>query len=384
MRPSPSAVNILVVGALIVATIAVAHLYFRTVRIARPPVGRYNLRDVVFMMLAVVVLPPLYLKVPTWLVTVVLGMVFVAVLQFTLAPVLPRPIPLLAAASIVVADVIVAHAVGQSGSGFHVFVALNDLVIAAGVVGVCNLYVQNGMRARDVAVFGVALAVYDFVATITLPIMVEFFARVRTLPLAPILSWGQGSSSAPIGLGDVLMLTLWTLVSYKAFGKVSAWIAGCLGLTTVTVFFVLVSAGVITTGVPSMAALGPLMALHYLASRRRLGGERSVLEYRRGLAGEAAGPPSQEEAAQLRHSLRWIREQGASLSGDSFVALWDGELLGTGVSPGEARRAARKRCPEVLPVVAWVPNGIRLPHLAERLERVSAEAPVPPPDSSTS
>jgi hypothetical protein len=375
--------NILVTGAFIVATIAMSYLYFRTVRIARPPVGRYNLRDVVFMMIAVVVLPPLYLEVPTWLVTIVLGMVFVAVLQFTLAPVLPRPVPLLAAASIVVTDVVVAHTVGHSGLGFHAFVALNDVVIAAGVVGVCNLYVQNGMRARDVAVFGVALAVYDFAATIALPIMVEFFSRVRALPLAPILSWGHGSSSAPIGLGDVLMLTLWTLVSYKAFGRVSAWIAGCLGLTTVTVFFVLVSAGVITTGVPSMAALGPLMALHYLASRRRHGPERSVLEYRRDRAGEAARSPLQDETVQLRGSLRWIREQGASLAGASFVALWGGTMLGSGFSPGEALQAARKRRPEVLPVVAWVPNGVLSPDLSDR-SGPAAEARPSLSDSRTS
>jgi hypothetical protein len=352
--------NIVVVGALISSTIVFSYLYFRTVRIARAPVGRYNLRDVVFMMVAVVVLPPLYLKIPTWLVTAILGMVFVAVLQFTIAPILPRPLPLLVAASIVVADVIVAYQARQTGVGFLVFVALNDLVIAAGVVGVCNLYVQNGMRARDVAVFGVALAVYDFVATIVLPVMVEFFSRVRRLPLAPIVSWGQGSTSAPIGLGDVLMLTLWTLVSYKAFGRVSAWFAGALGLVTVTVFFVLVSVGVITSGVPSMAALGPLMAVHYLVSRRRLGPERSVMEYRKALASKPLGPPVDDGIAQLRGSLRWIRENRLSVGRSSFVALWDGELLGTGPTPGEARRAARERRPDLVPVVACVLHPTRL------------------------
>jgi hypothetical protein len=361
MRPSPSAVNIAVVGALIVVTIAISQLYFRSVRIARPPVGRYNLRDVVFMMLAVVVLPPLYLEVPTWLVTAILGMVFLAVLQFTLAPILRRPLPVVVAAGVVAADVLVAYLAGEGGPGFLAFVALNDLVIAAGVIGVCNLYVQNGMRARDVAVFGVALAVYDFVATIVFPIMVDFFTRVRTLPLAPILSSGQGSSSAPIGLGDVLMLTLWTLVSYKAFGKVSAWTAGIVGLATVTTFFVLVSVGVITVGVPSMAALGPLMAIHYLYWRRRRGRERSVLEYMTSLTAGSREAPSPDGTAQLRGTIRWLREQGASLEGPMFVALWDGELLGVGPDAGEARRAARERRPGIVPVVAWVPRSRQFP-----------------------
>jgi hypothetical protein len=381
MRPSPSVMNIFVIGVLISSTIVFSYLYFRTVRIARPPVGRYNLRDVVFMMVAVVVLPPLYLKIPTWLVTAILGMVFVAVLQFTLAPILPRPLPLLVAASVVFADVIVAYQVGQTGVGFVVFAALNDLVIAAGVVGVCNLYVQNGMRARDVAVFGVALAVYDLVATIVLPVMVEFFSRVRRLPLAPILSWGQGSSSAPIGLGDVLMLTLWTLVSYKAFGRVSAWFAGALGLATVTMFFVLVSVGVITSGVPSMAALGPLMAVHYLVSRRRLGPERSVMEYRKGLAGKPLGPSVDDGMRQLRGSLRWIRENRLRVGRSSIVALWNGELLGTGPTPGEARRAARERRPDIVPVVAYVSHPTRLDGSGDPRYGGGREISLPLPDS---
>src|ERR671922_1741078 len=108
MRPSPGVVNVVVVDALIVLTIAAALLYFRTVRIARPPVGRYNLRDVAFMMLAVVVLPPLYLKIPTWLVTAILGLVFLAVLQFTLAPILRRPLPLVVAGLVGGGDVVIA------------------------------------------------------------------------------------------------------------------------------------------------------------------------------------------------------------------------------------------------------------------------------------
>lgn len=278
MRPAP--IGVLVVTLALVATIGGTVAYFHRYTMDRPPVGRYNLRDIAFMMAVVIALPPLYLRLPTWVVAALLMIVFVTILQFALAPLLRGRLPLALALLIVGVDVLLAT-VDEPGAGRWAFVVWNNLVIAAGVIGVCNLYVQNGMRGRDVALFAVALAGYDLVATAFLPLMLEFFTRLRAMPLAPILSWGEGSTVASLGLGDVLMMALWTLAALKAFGPPASVLAALVSVAASTVVFVLGSAGIITSIVPAMVILGPLMAGQYVAWRRWRGPERTVLAYRR-------------------------------------------------------------------------------------------------------
>ncbi|MFN8515742.1 MAG: hypothetical protein U0841_24805 [Chloroflexia bacterium] len=56
------------------------------------------------------------------------------------------------------------------------------------------------MRARDAAVLGGVLAIYDVVATSLLPLTDGLFDRLAGLPLAPLVVWPTGDGGW-IGLG---------------------------------------------------------------------------------------------------------------------------------------------------------------------------------------
>ena len=67
------------------------------------------------------------------------------------------------------------------------------------MVGIANLWAQSGMRARDAAILGGALTLYDLVATSYLPLMGELFERVAELPFAPIVGWTAGLDGSGLG-----------------------------------------------------------------------------------------------------------------------------------------------------------------------------------------
>src|SRR5262245_54929972 len=100
-----------------------------------------------------------------------------------------------------------------------VFSAINDVVLLMVSIGVANLWAQSGMKARDVAILSGFLAVYDFIATTTLPLMSELVTRLSDIPFTPLLSWGVGKSALGIGLGDLLLITVFPLIMYRAFSR---------------------------------------------------------------------------------------------------------------------------------------------------------------------
>jgi hypothetical protein len=380
-RVDPSLPNVIVILTLLVIALVLAHLYFLHVTIPRPPVGFYDLRDVMIMMAVVVVLPPLYLRLPDGLITALLAVPFLAIVQFSLAPLLPRPLPLLLAVGVVALDIALSMSGAETG-GHAAFIVLNDVLVLIAVVGVVNLYLQNGMHARTVAVFAVALAVYDVIASILFPTMVEFFFRVQDLPLAPLVSWGEGEATAAIGLGDVIALVLWPLAALKAFGRMPAWIGVILGLSAVTGIFAAMSVGLVDQGLPAMVALGPLVGLQYAFWRRRRT-ERTIADYRRGLSpGTVFVPsdPSGEAWDSVMAAVRWLRDHGtAPSSRGRYVALREGELVGSGSVPGDARRVSRVTAPRTLPVVIHVPADEDHPRLTPGSLALPAMGTSPPP-----
>src|SRR5919197_719124 len=60
--------------------------YFRRCRMTRPPLGVFNLADVLIMLVGVVLVPYLYVALPTWLVGALLGGLTVGILYVTLEP----------------------------------------------------------------------------------------------------------------------------------------------------------------------------------------------------------------------------------------------------------------------------------------------------------
>jgi hypothetical protein len=113
------------------------------------------------------------------------------------------------------------------------FLLANNTVLAIGIIGAANLWVQSGMNARHVAVLGAALVAYDFVATSVLPLMNDLIDRLASLPFALQITWASGDNQwLGIGLGDLLMATVFPLVMRKAFGRTAGLLALVSGLVT--------------------------------------------------------------------------------------------------------------------------------------------------------
>ncbi|MGC0418163.1 hypothetical protein [Embleya sp. AB8] len=314
--------------------IAAAVGYLTRVRMTRPPVGVYTWGDTAFMCVAVVVVPLVYLALPSWVVVVVFGLVLCTAVQFTLAPVVGgRTAWLVALAG--------AAATGATaGRPLPVMIATDVLLVVA-VVGVANVWVQSGMRAAHVAFFAGGLACYDVIATTLTSVMSRFATQVQDLPFAPALALTRGEHPVSLGLGDVLMLVLYPLVSAKAFGRAAALVAAGVGLAVTGVVSVLFARDVLTAGFPLLTALGPLIVAQYVYWRRATGGERSVARWRSGdpvrTAAEARITPDPLVGQALDVPVPEDVPEG------HWIAIEAGEVVGTGPTAGLARRAAAGR-----------------------------------------
>jgi hypothetical protein len=155
-------------------------------------------------------------------------------------------------------------------------------VLVALVVGITNLWVQGGMKARDTAVLGGLLALYDVIATSFLHLTDGLFDRLAGLPLAPLVAWPTGDGRwLGLGLGDLLLATLFPLVARKAFGRVAGLAALICALVALGTLLAIVALGVARVTIPVMVVLGPLMVLHYGYWRWRQGPERTTRQYLR-------------------------------------------------------------------------------------------------------
>jgi hypothetical protein len=272
----PDAAFFVVLGYTAVAVV-LGSVYFRRYQIARPPIGVVTLGDVAVMLVGIALVPPLYLLLPRWAVTGLLGMAAAGVLIPALRPFLGGRWPArLVTLALVSADTALAMWLGALHPAF---LALNNLVLVLLVIGIANLWAQSGMRARDLALLSIGLTIYDLAATSLLGVMDNLFSRVWGLPLAPLIAWPAGGGQwLGIGLGDVLIATLFPLVMRKAFGGAAGAAAQALGLAVVTILLLLLDLGIVRVTIPAMAALGPLVVLHYLVWRRR-GQERTTWRY---------------------------------------------------------------------------------------------------------
>jgi hypothetical protein len=235
-----------------------------------------NLKDIALMLCCIILVPFLYLILPLWLVAGLLGLLTLSILYFTGEPLLHRRWLMGAGALILlILDMGAALVLGTKHSGF---LAINNVVLIIVVVGISNLWAQSGLKARDAALLGVGLSIYDVIATIQLPLMTNVLARLATLPFVPLVAWGSGKSTLSIGLGDLLLATVFPLVMRKAFGCRAGIAALLLSLAAIGSMLLLLSQGIFRI-FPAMVVLGPLMALQYLFWRRRCGQERTMRLY---------------------------------------------------------------------------------------------------------
>jgi hypothetical protein len=277
---------ILIVFVHAAAVVLGGSLYFRRYTIQRPPIGVFNLWDVTFMLGSIVLIPYLYLILPRWLAAGVLGLGALGILYFMLeAVLLARRLIWPLVIIVLAADVGAALWLDSQSIAFF---AINNMVQILVVIGVTNTWAQSGMKARDAAVLGAALVIYDFLFTSILPLMTNLFSHLAGLPFAPMVLWpyqpGQPFPAETIhwlgiGLGDLLLATVFPLVMRKAYGRRAGLTALVTGLGAIVPIMLRPWLGVDIPMFPVMVVLGPLMGLQYVYWRRRCGPERTTRQY---------------------------------------------------------------------------------------------------------
>jgi hypothetical protein len=339
-------ISLTVTSILIVVTALAARVYFHRIRIERPPIGVFNLRDVGFSFVVLVVVPPLYLRLPRGLIATVLTVFGLGLLYFMLSPMIRRPAAFALATLLAVGEVVL-DVTGRAQTS--AFIGLNDLVLIMMVVGVCNTWAQSGIRGRDTAVFAAVVAGYDLVATGLLPTTADFATRLASLPFAPTMGWGTGSAAAFTGLGDLLFIVLWPLVAEKAYSAAAGRFALGITLGCVATITTLFQAHVLSRPVPGMVLMGPAIIGHWLWLRHRHPVERTAGEYeslRHPDITPLPEPPVRPDADLVAAIARI-----GSGDGTRYHAVHEGTVLASGTDAGAVLREASARRPGAVPVL---------------------------------
>ncbi len=276
-------VLVVLFGALI--TPACALLYFRRVRLERPPLGVFNPRDIGILLFFILALPLLYLILPSYVLTGFLVLTFVSALYMALRPfMLSRYLwPLILV--LIVANIAVTEMLLGTRQGWQLYWVLTDIVVLIAAVGVSNLYVQGGMRLRHIAWFALILAFYDAFFNLVIPISQKLADRFEGQPLDPSIGFTLGVFNANIGIGDLLVYSLFIIAAYKGFGRkgvISSFaIIAIFGALMPALSPLVISSFVrqnIGIAVPAQAFFGPAAVITYwLLSRRSP--ERSMAQW---------------------------------------------------------------------------------------------------------
>jgi hypothetical protein len=274
--------------------------YFRRVRMERPPIGTFNGRDIVILLAFIVALPFLYGYLPLWLITCLLILTFTSSLYLGYKPVIGTGRAWLGIGLLIGINVWTSHHLMGSTAGWQLWWAELSIMVGLGAIAVSNLYIQGGMKLQYVAWLALALAVYDIIFATVLPLTDELVAGYLAHPLDPLMGMRFGIDNYGVGLGDLLVYSLYLVAAYKAYGAKAARIA--FGL--IVVFGALVTAFIpfvinfldqeLDLLVPSQALFGPAAFLCYLWMKRRWGRERTMAEY---LASTDARVPATPPAA---------------------------------------------------------------------------------------
>jgi len=275
--------GVIMTGAIVVCGGALA--YFRRVRMDRPAVGTFNFRDVVILLAFIGILPFVYGWLPVPLVTCLLALTFGSALYIGYRPLLGQAgiwigIGLLFGFNIWSSN----HIMGTL-PGWQLWFTEQAIVVALAAISVCNLYVQGGMKLRHVAWLSLGLAGYDVLFASYYPLTGKLIARYITHPLTPLLGMRFGYEDYAIGLGDLLIYSLFFVAAYKAYGARAAAIAAGVivvmgGLVTAYIPFLFNFTNAnLDTLIPAQSLFGPAAFVTYLWMRRHYGRERTMAEY---------------------------------------------------------------------------------------------------------
>ncbi|HEU5230196.1 MAG TPA: hypothetical protein VFU49_20415 [Ktedonobacteraceae bacterium] len=262
-----------------------AVIYFRYVRLDRPPVGVFNSRDILMILCFLTSLPFLYLIVPSYVLTGFLILTFSSALYIVLRPFLrPRYLWLLVIFLLAV-NIMVTETLLGTRSGWQLYWVLTDIIVLGAIVGVSNLYVQGGMRLRHVAWFALFLAFYDAFFSLVVPISLQLADRFEGQPLDPSIGFTIGPYSANLGIGDLLVFTLFIVAAYKGFGRrgvISSLVIIAIFGALIPSLSPLVVAAFVRTNIgiviPVQTFFGPVaFVTYFLLSRRSK--ERSMAQW---------------------------------------------------------------------------------------------------------
>jgi hypothetical protein len=277
--------------------------YFRRVRMERPPVGTFNARDVVILLIFIGILPFVYGWLPDTVVTCLLAVTFGSALYIGYRPLLGAAGIWLAIGLLFGFNIWSSHHLMGSIPGWQVWYAVQSVTVGLSAIAVCNLYLQGGMKLRHVAWLSLGLAFYDVLFAAYYPLTGRLLARYITHPLTPVLGMRFGEVDYAVGLGDLLVYSLFFVAAYKAYGARAAAIAagvivvmGGFATAFIPFLFNLENAN-LDTLIPAQSLFGPAAFVAYLWMKRHYGRERTMAEYLASQDGSAAAPQVEQAPA---------------------------------------------------------------------------------------
>jgi hypothetical protein len=163
-----------------IAMLVLSLVYFRHCRVSRPPIGVFNLSDVLLAVLIITLAHVVYVVLPLWLAVGLFALAVFSAVYFTLEPLVrARALTWLGSLAVVAADIGAARLFGTQTNGF---LLINDAVILLVIIGVSNLWVQSGLTARDAVLFSLLLAIFDLLATALSPLTLACLPVFKVLP----------------------------------------------------------------------------------------------------------------------------------------------------------------------------------------------------------
>jgi hypothetical protein len=194
-------------------------IYFRYVRLQRPPIGVFNMRDLLILLVCLIVMPFIYLALPPLILTVLLGLILMNILHLCLRPLLSASLTWISVLFLLIGNIL-ATLTANTGwqPGVYIHWSLNDLTMLIVAVTTANLYVQCGMRVRYVAWFALFLACYDAFFAWIVPVTLLLANHFANNAFEPAFGLTIGIYQGYIGLGDLLTFALICTVMYKGFG----------------------------------------------------------------------------------------------------------------------------------------------------------------------
>jgi hypothetical protein len=293
--------GVIMTGAIVVCSGAL--LYFRRVRVDRPPVGTFNARDVVILLVFVGILPFVYGWLPVPLVTCLLALTFGSALYIGYRPLLGPAGTWLGIGLLFGFNIWSSyHNVGTM-LGWQLWFGQQSLVVVLAAIAVCNLYLQGGMKLRHVAGLSLGLAGYDVIFASYYPLTGRLIARYITHPLTPLLGMRFGLDDYAVGLGDLLVYSLFFVAAYKAYGARAAAVAagviavmGSFATAFIPYLFNFTNAN-LDVLIPAQSLFGPAAFVAYLWMKRHYGAERTMAEYLASQESAAAAPQVEQAPA---------------------------------------------------------------------------------------